>query len=50
MENQLIRESESLEWNQARLQIKDARKSLTDVTQELVEYATNQGSKSAKMY
>ena len=39
-----------LQWKQARLQIKDARKSFTDVVKEFVQYATEQGSKSAKMY
>ena len=32
------------------MQIKDARKSLTDVIKDFVDYATEQGSKSAKMY
>ena len=50
MESQLIKESDSLEWKQARLQIKDARKSLTDVIKDFVDYATEQGSKSSKMY
>ncbi len=50
MESELLRLNDSLEWKQARLQIKDARRSLTDVVKEFVSYATEQGSKSAKMY
>jgi Rha family phage regulatory protein len=50
MESELLKANDSLEWKQARLQIKDARRSLTDVVKEFVEYSINQGSKSAKMY
>ena len=50
MEAELLRHQNSIEWKQARLQIKDARKSLTDIIKRFVDYATNQGSKSAAMY
>lgn len=50
MEFQLLKDNDKLEWKQARLQIKDARKPLTDVIKNFVDYATEQGSKSAKMY
>lgn len=50
MESQLLQQNDSLEWKQARLQIKSARRSFTDVVKQFVEYATNQGSKSAGMY
>ena len=39
-----------LEWKQARLQSKQARRSFTDVVKEFVQYATEQGSKSGSMY
>lgn len=38
------------EWNQARLQGKTARKSLTDAVQNFVEYAKAQGSQNAQRY
>lgn len=50
MECELLNQKESIEWKQARLQSKDARKSVTDTIKDFVEYATNQGSKSASMY
>ncbi|AHJ87863.1 transcriptional regulator [Vibrio phage PVA1] len=50
MESQLLKQNDSLEWKQARLQGKQARRSFTDVVKEFVEYATDQGSKSASMY
>lgn len=50
MERQLLREQDKLEWKQARLQSKEVRKSVTDTISRFVDYATNQGSKSAKMY
>lgn len=37
-------------WQQARLEGKDARRHETDTIQDFVEYATEQGSKSARMY
>lgn len=40
----------ALSWQQARLEGKDARRHETDAIQEFVEYATAQGSKSAKLY
>ncbi len=50
MEKQLTTHNDSLEWKQARVQIKEVRKSFTDTVKEFVEYATKQGSKSASMY
>ena len=51
MESKLSGEgNDKLQWEQARLQIKQTRKSVTDTIKVFVEYATNQGSKSAKMY
>ena len=50
MERQILQQNDSLEWKQARLQSKSARRSFTDVVKQFVEYATNQGSKSAVMY
>ena len=50
MERQLAKQNDKLEWKQARLQTKDARKSLTDIIKQFVDYATAQGSKNASMY
>lgn len=50
MEKQILQQQDSLEWKQARLQSKSARRSFTDVVKEFVDYATSQGSKSAGMY
>lgn len=50
METQLLKANDSIEWKQARLQGKQSRKSFTDVVKQFVDYATNQGSKSASMY
>lgn len=50
MESRLLKETDTLEWKQARLQSKQARRSFTDVVKEFVQYATDQGSKSANMY
>lgn len=50
MERQLLKKADTLEWKQARLQSKHARRSFTDVVKEFVDYATDQGSKSASMY
>lgn len=50
MEKQMLQQTDSLEWKQARLQSKSARRSFTDVVKQFVEYATKQGSKSAVMY
>ena len=50
MESRLLKETDTLEWKQARLQSKQARRSFTDVVKEFVQYATEQGSKSASMY
>jgi Rha family phage regulatory protein len=50
MEEKLVKESDKLEWNAARLQIKAVRKSFTNAVQDFVAYATEQGSKSATMY
>ncbi len=50
MEKALARKDDSVEWKQARLQIKQVRRSFTDVVKQFVDYATEQGSKSASMY
>lgn len=50
MEKELYSSSDKLEWKQARLQSKEVRRSVTDTIKDFVEYATNQGSKSANMY
>ena len=50
MEKALLKEQDQLEWKQARLQSKEVRKSVTDAIKQFVDYATNQGSRSASMY
>lgn len=50
MEKALLKQQDKLEWKQARLQSKEVRKSVTDTIKNFVDYATNQGSKSASMY
>lgn len=50
MERALLKQSEAMEWKQARLQSKGTRKSLTDAVQRFVEYAKAQGSTSAERY
>jgi Rha family phage regulatory protein len=50
MEKALLKNNEELEWKAARLQIKAVRKSVTNAVQDFVEYATAQGSTSARMY
>ena len=50
MEDRLTKQNEALEWKQARLQGKAARKSVTDAIQRFVDYANNQGSKNALRY
>lgn len=40
----------NLEWNKSREQGKQIRLETTDTIKEFIEYATNQGSKSANMY
>ncbi len=50
MEQELLSKKDNLEWKQARLQGVEARKSVTDAIKLFVDYATNQGSKSANMY
>jgi len=49
MEEALLRQ-QNLEWNQTRVQSKAVRRVETDVIKKFVEYATEQGSKNAKMY
>jgi len=46
----LIKERQTQEWQQARLQSKNFNKELTDEIKVFIEYATEQGSKSPKMY
>jgi phage regulator Rha-like protein len=48
--NRAERERASLEWQQARDSGKLVRKAETDVVREFVEYATEQGSRNARMY
>jgi Rha family phage regulatory protein len=50
MESELLKTHHNIEWKQARLQSKEVRKAVTDTIKEFVEYATDQGSKSANMY
>jgi Rha family phage regulatory protein len=53
MEDLLLKQQmnkENLEWNKSREQGKQIRLETTDTIKEFVEYATNQGSKSANMY
>ena len=53
MEDILLKQQnnkQNLEWNQSREQGKQIRLETTDTIKEFVEYATNQGSKSANMY
>jgi Rha family phage regulatory protein len=50
MEAKLIKDSDKLEWKAARLGVKKVRKTFTDTVKNFVDYATEQGSQSAKMY
>ncbi len=53
MESQLLKigkNKDNIPWVEQRRQSKSIRKSETDVIKVFVEYATNQGSKSAKFY
>lgn len=50
MEKSLARKDDAIEWKQARLQSKEVRKAFTNAVQLFVDYATEQGSKSASMY
>ena len=50
MERELLKTKQNIDWKAARLQSKNIRKNTTDTIQEFIEYATNQGSKNAKMY
>ena len=50
MEAKLLKDANKLEWKAARLGVKQVRRSFTDTLQNFVEYATQQGSKSAVMY
>ena len=47
---QVLLNQQNLSWQQARLEGKAARRELTDVIDQFVEYATEQGSQNAKMY
>jgi len=49
MEKALL-QKQNLSWKQLRLDGKKARHELTDEIQSFIEYATNQGSRSAQMY
>jgi len=50
MEKSLLRKSDDLQWKQARLQSKEARKDFTEGVGSFVEYAKEQGSRSAGRY
>lgn len=50
MERRLAKESEDLQWKQARIQSKQVRKDVADIIKQFVDYASNQGSKSADRY
>jgi len=50
MEKTLLKKNDAIEWKQARLQGKETRKQVADTIKDFVEYATSQGSKSAKRY
>ena len=50
MEKTLLNQQKTVDWQAARLQGKAVRKNTTDTIQDFIEYATNQGSKNAKMY
>lgn len=50
LEAKQAKSQDSLEWKQARLSGKQVRRSVTDTIKEFVEYATEQGSRSAHMY
>lgn len=50
MEKRLSRKTDDLQWKQARLQSTAARKDVTDTIKDFVDYATDQGSKSAFRY
>lgn len=50
MEKKILESQSGSEWSQARRQIKGVRRSITDTIKDFVEYATNQGSKSASHY
>jgi Rha family phage regulatory protein len=50
MEAKLVKDSDKLEWKAARLGVKKVRKTFTDTVKNFVDYATKQGSQSAKMY
>ncbi len=50
MEAELLKQHHDIEWKQARVQSIGVRREVTDTIKDFVEYATNQGSKSASMY
>ena len=50
MEQALKKDSDKLEWKQARIQSKEVRRNVTDTIKEFVDYATGQGSGSASKY
>lgn len=50
MEQALKKDSDKLEWKQARIQSKEVRRNVTDTIKEFVDYATSQGSGSASKY
>lgn len=50
LEAKQAKSQSSFEWKQARLSGKQVRRSATDAIQQLVEYATAMGSKSATYY
>jgi Rha family phage regulatory protein len=50
MRDKLAKMNDGIEWKAARLQGKNVRQSFTNTIKNFVDYATLQGSKSAKMY
>ena len=50
MMEQALLNQQNLSWQQARIEGKSARRELTDTVAQFVEYASNQGSSSARLY
>jgi len=48
--SKLLTNNQNLEWLEKRKETKVIRRELTDMIQEFIEYAKNQGSKSAEKY
>lgn len=50
MEKAIKKQTDGIEWKQARIQSKEVRHNVTDAIKALVDYATEQGSSSAQKY